>query len=153
MWCISVVAKKLGCRLKIKLRRLEEGLKCPLCLLSHHRPKIQPLIAAFSAGEFRRQPALSDNTGCMAGADPENSERGGGKKHLVRVQHRSISTAHEHPWGDHTIPLEIQLILIFFYPRKVGEGGGSAPLSSPLNLPMYEVRMSPYPRLNTSGGS
>ena len=28
---ISVVAKKLGCRLKIKLRRLKEGLKCPLC--------------------------------------------------------------------------------------------------------------------------
>ena len=28
---ISVVAKKLGCRLKIKLRRLKEGLKCSLC--------------------------------------------------------------------------------------------------------------------------
>ena len=26
----SVVAKKLGCRLKIKFRRLKEGLKCPL---------------------------------------------------------------------------------------------------------------------------
>ena len=26
----SVVAKKLGCRLKIKMRRLKEGLKCPL---------------------------------------------------------------------------------------------------------------------------
>ena len=26
----SVVAKKLGCWLKIKLRRLKEGLKCPL---------------------------------------------------------------------------------------------------------------------------
>ena len=32
-WAIffSVVAKKLGCWLKIKLRRLKEGLKCPLC--------------------------------------------------------------------------------------------------------------------------
>ena len=28
---VSVVAKKLGCRLKIKLRWLKEGLKCPLC--------------------------------------------------------------------------------------------------------------------------
>ena len=27
----SVVAKKLGCQLKIKLRQLKEGLKCPLC--------------------------------------------------------------------------------------------------------------------------
>ena len=27
---VSVVAKKLGCRLKIKLRQLKEGLKCPL---------------------------------------------------------------------------------------------------------------------------
>ena len=27
----SVVAKKLGCRLKIKFRRLKEELKCPLC--------------------------------------------------------------------------------------------------------------------------
>ena len=27
----SVVAKKLSCRLKIKLRRLKEGVKCPLC--------------------------------------------------------------------------------------------------------------------------
>ena len=31
-------------------------------LPSDHRPKIQPVIATFSAGEFRRQPALSDNT-------------------------------------------------------------------------------------------
>ena len=28
---LSVVAKKLGCRLKIKLRRLKEGLKYLLC--------------------------------------------------------------------------------------------------------------------------
>ena len=27
----SVVAKKLGCRLKIKLRRLKEGVKWPFC--------------------------------------------------------------------------------------------------------------------------
>ena len=27
----SVVAKKLGCRLKIKFRRLKEELNCPLC--------------------------------------------------------------------------------------------------------------------------
>ena len=27
----SVVAMKLGCRLKVKLRRLKEGVKCPLC--------------------------------------------------------------------------------------------------------------------------
>ena len=28
---VSVVAKKLGCRLQINLRRLKEGLKCLLC--------------------------------------------------------------------------------------------------------------------------
>ena len=28
---ISVVAKKFGCRLKMKFRRLKEELKCPLC--------------------------------------------------------------------------------------------------------------------------
>ena len=27
----SVVAKKLGCQLKIKLKRLKKGVKCPLC--------------------------------------------------------------------------------------------------------------------------
>ena len=27
----SVVAKKLGCRLKIKFRQLKEELNCPLC--------------------------------------------------------------------------------------------------------------------------
>ena len=61
---ISVVAKKLGCRLKIKLRQLKEGLKLSVrcALLIHHWSKIQPVIAAFSDGEFRRQPALSDNT-------------------------------------------------------------------------------------------
>ena len=32
-------------------------------LLSDRQPKIQPAIAIFSAGEFRQQPALSDNTG------------------------------------------------------------------------------------------
>ena len=32
-------------------------------LPSDRQPKIQPAIATFSAGEFRRQPALSDNTG------------------------------------------------------------------------------------------
>ena len=31
-------------------------------LPSDRQPKIQPAIATFSAGEFRRQPALSDNT-------------------------------------------------------------------------------------------
>ena len=31
-------------------------------LPSDLQPKIQPAIATFSAGEFRRQPALSDNT-------------------------------------------------------------------------------------------
>ena len=60
MCCSSVVAKKLGCRLKIKLRRLKEGVKC--ALLIHHRPKIQPVIATYSAGEFYQQPALNDNT-------------------------------------------------------------------------------------------
>ena len=38
-------------------------MRSALCaLLIHCQPKIQPAIAAFSAGEFRRQPALSDNT-------------------------------------------------------------------------------------------
>ena len=58
---ISVVAKKLGCRLKIKLRRLKEGLKCLLCF-TDSSPAKNPAGTAFSAGEFRRQPALSDNT-------------------------------------------------------------------------------------------
>ena len=31
MYTSSVVAKKLGCRLKIKLRRLKEGVNWPLC--------------------------------------------------------------------------------------------------------------------------
>ena len=30
-------------------------------LPSNCQPKIQPVIAAFLAGEFRRQPVLSDN--------------------------------------------------------------------------------------------
>ena len=61
----SVVAKKLGCRLKIKLRQLKEGLKYRCALLIYHRPNIQPVITAFSGGEFRQQPALSDNTAFM----------------------------------------------------------------------------------------
>ena len=32
-------------------------------LPSDRQPKIQPAIATFSAGEIRRQPALSDNIG------------------------------------------------------------------------------------------
>ena len=32
-------------------------------LPSDRQPKLQPAIATFSAGEFRQQPALSDNTG------------------------------------------------------------------------------------------
>ena len=31
-------------------------------LPSDRQPKIQPAITTFSAGEFRRKPALSDNT-------------------------------------------------------------------------------------------
>ena len=66
----SVVAKTLGSRLKIKFRWLKESEKLPCvvggsacCALpSDHRPKIQPVIAFFSAGEFRQQPAVSDNT-------------------------------------------------------------------------------------------
>ena len=29
-------------------------MKCPLCFTDHRRPKIQPVIATFSADEFRR---------------------------------------------------------------------------------------------------
>ena len=46
-------------------------------LPSDRQPKIQPAIATFSAGEFRRQPALSDNTDILKiqnGSD--NPERG-----------------------------------------------------------------------------
>ena len=35
----------------------------------------------------------------LAGADPENSERGG-EIFLARAQHRSIPTTHEYPLGD-----------------------------------------------------
>ena len=38
-------------------------------LPSDRQPKIQPAIATFSAGEFRRQPALSDNTACVSQFD------------------------------------------------------------------------------------
>ena len=41
--------------MKIKLRQLKEGLKCLLCFTDSSPAK-------FSASEFRRQPALSDNT-------------------------------------------------------------------------------------------
>ena len=34
-------------------------------LPSDRQPKLQPAIVTFSAGEFRRQPALSDNTGII----------------------------------------------------------------------------------------
>ena len=63
---LSVVAKKLGCRLKIKLRRLKEGLKCQLCFTDSSPAKIKPLIATFSAGEFCRQPVLNRNTALFA---------------------------------------------------------------------------------------
>ena len=58
----SVVARKLGCQLKIKLRWLKEGARAHCALLSDLWPKIQLAITTFSAGEFCRQPALSDNT-------------------------------------------------------------------------------------------
>ena len=35
-------------------------------LPSDRQPKIKPVIANFSAGEFCRQPALSDNTAVVA---------------------------------------------------------------------------------------
>ena len=38
-----------------------DGSAC-CALPSDHRPKIQPMIIAFLAGEFRRQPALGDST-------------------------------------------------------------------------------------------
>ena len=39
-------------------------MRSACCALpSDRQAKIQPAIATFSAGEFRRQPALSDNTG------------------------------------------------------------------------------------------
>ena len=47
---ISVVAKKLSCQLKITLRRLKEGVKCPLCFTDSSSAKIQLAIATFSAG-------------------------------------------------------------------------------------------------------
>ena len=69
MFC-SVVAKKLGSQLKVKLRQLKEGTKqlmLSVALSSDRWPKIQPVIATFSAGEFRQQLALSDNTGSGIG--------------------------------------------------------------------------------------
>ena len=57
----SVVAKKVGCQLQIKLRRLKEGTKCFMlsvevhccAVLRDYQPKIQLAITALSAGEFR----------------------------------------------------------------------------------------------------
>ena len=68
-WSCSVVAKKLGCQLKIQLRRLKEGAKC-LILLVQVPVVLYRAIASqnssrqslfFSAGEFHRQPEPIDN--------------------------------------------------------------------------------------------
>ena len=41
------------------------------------QPKIQPEITTFSAGEFRQQPALSDNTGHLGPLDSDGDFRSG----------------------------------------------------------------------------
>ena len=47
-------------------------MRSACCALpSDRQPKLQPPIATFSAGEFRRQPALSDNTVVMFSCNPE----------------------------------------------------------------------------------
>ena len=43
-------------------------------LPSDRQPKIQPAIATFSASEFRRQPALSDNTATIASHNKSEAE-------------------------------------------------------------------------------
>ena len=68
----SVIAKKLGCHLKVAKRRCKAPYavgKSACCTLPSDRwLKIQPTIAIFSANEFCQQPALSNNTGLSVGS-------------------------------------------------------------------------------------